>query len=196
LTLFQRVGLPLEVALHMCNVTLGVQDYPNDFTNYADECSDGNGRPVDNETESCLFECKNLNGTYRLRYSWLDDEVVSRFDNTLGNYGKTRMLVLSIDNLSQPKRNYLLDRGIQVVSVGFQVTWRNIKRVVTILTTKLANIKTNNKHNNTQPTKHKSDNILTQLLSLRNTVKHTKPVELEYVTMNRQHKVVLSWDDT
>jgi len=106
------------------------------------------------------------------------------------------MLVLSIDNLSQPKRNYLLDRGIQVVSVGFQVTWRNIKRVVTILTTKLANIKTNNKHNNTQPTKHKSDNILTQLLSLRNTVKHTKPVELEYVTMNRQHKVVLSWDDT
>ena len=127
LTKFQQVGRWLEMAVSEALRTLKVRHKHNHFDyRYAFE-TEG----TDLQTRKDELECKNLSGSYRLRYSWLEDEVVNRFSGRRKK--KKRILVISYDNLSRAKRQFLRENKVNVVEVGFQVCHSNFGSAVELL---------------------------------------------------------------
>ena len=125
---FHKIGVPLEMASSKALKILKIKHSHNHFDSRYVEDTGG----TDLQTRKEEFECKNLSGKYPLRYSWLKEEVLDRFSNR-----KKKFLILSINNLSKAKKRFLREHKVKVVSLGFQVSFRNFRSAVKILTDRL-----------------------------------------------------------
>lgn len=115
----------MEIALHRALTHLGLEHSHNPFDNrYCGKFGKGVDAIVSTSRGNIEFECKNPNGKHSLSRAWLKKEVVDRF----GYKPFKRLLIISLLNGFVGCERWLrVNNSTDVIELGYQVGWHNIK---------------------------------------------------------------------
>lgn len=137
LSKYQKIGISLEMAIHIALKILKIKHKHNPFNNnYAS--SMGYGVDICIPQKSVDIESKNNKGNYGLSPSWSKREILKRFQ---GSKARIKLVICGFNNFSRYFLSYLKDKGIIVIELGFQVSKSTFKRAIHILIKKLYWIK-------------------------------------------------------
>jgi hypothetical protein len=84
---------------------------------------------VETPRGSLQIECKNLSGRHMLSPQWIREEVLARFSPSY----LMKVLVVSLLNCSRRVRRLLKEQNVYVIELGDKVTWKNYRRMISVL---------------------------------------------------------------